>query len=87
MSLYKVAVAIALLGLVSAKPLTFKLKREKSSFAKRDMKSAGGLYDYIGAFENVLASITKRQSADLTVDLSNLDNFKYTTTILVGSDN
>ena len=78
---------MALIGLASSKPLTFKVKRERASPTRRDMKPAGGIYQYVGAFENILASITKRQSADLTVDLSNLDNFKYTATVYVGSDN
>ena len=78
---------MALLGLASAKPLTFKVKREKASPALRDMRPAAGIYQYVGAFENIFASITKRQSADLTVDLSDLDNYKFTTTIYVGSDN
>lgn len=50
------------------------------------MKPTASIYQYVGAFESMLASITKKQSADLTVDLSNVENFKYTTTIYVGSD-
>ena len=86
MTLQKLAIALSLAGLVISSPLTLKVKRTRASQARKEVSPTAGLYQYLSSFETVLNAITKRQSADLSVDVTNLDNYKYTTTVFIGSN-